>query len=158
MRGSAGSDIVTISFLALALHQARMSSKGAGKSLAGAAPTWVRLTTAQGERERPAIGMWNLRRDGQGACSHIPQIPGSSPGPRSCLLVNRHVAMPRFRTRSTECCAAGWVRTQIDDCSARESTARLAQSAERKALNLVVVGSSPTVGVLLRVQLLFHGF
>ena len=27
-------------------------------------------------------------------------------------------------------------------------TARLAQSAERKALNLVVVGSSPTVGVL----------
>ena len=28
------------------------------------------------------------------------------------------------------------------------STARLAQSAERKALNLVVVGSSPTVGAL----------
>ena len=28
--------------------------------------------------------------------------------------------------------------------------ARLAQSAERKALNLVVVGSSPTVGVLVR--------
>ena len=27
------------------------------------------------------------------------------------------------------------------------STARVAQSAERKALNLVVVGSSPTVGV-----------
>ena len=27
------------------------------------------------------------------------------------------------------------------------SSARLAQSAERKALNLVVVGSSPTVGV-----------
>ena len=27
------------------------------------------------------------------------------------------------------------------------SMARLAQSAERKALNLVVVGSSPTVGV-----------
>ena len=26
------------------------------------------------------------------------------------------------------------------------ATARLAQSAERKALNLVVVGSSPTVG------------
>ncbi len=30
------------------------------------------------------------------------------------------------------------------------TTARLAQSAERKALNLVVVGSSPTVGVLVR--------
>ena len=29
------------------------------------------------------------------------------------------------------------------------SIARLAQSAERKALNLVVVGSSPTVGVLI---------
>ena len=29
--------------------------------------------------------------------------------------------------------------------------ARLAQSAERKALNLVVVGSSPTVGVLFTV-------
>ena len=29
------------------------------------------------------------------------------------------------------------------------TTARLAQSAERKALNLVVVGSSPTVGDLL---------
>ena len=28
--------------------------------------------------------------------------------------------------------------------------ARLAQSAERKALNLVVVGSCPTVGVLLK--------
>ena len=30
--------------------------------------------------------------------------------------------------------------------------ARLAQSAERKALNLVVVGSSPTVGVLFLVS------
>ena len=38
-------------------------------------------------------------------------------------------------------------------------TARLAQSAERKALNLVVVGSSSTVGVLPRpvaVQMMFH--
>ena len=34
------------------------------------------------------------------------------------------------------------------------ATARLAQSAERKALNLVVVGSSPTVGVY---ALLFGG-
>jgi hypothetical protein len=30
--------------------------------------------------------------------------------------------------------------------------ARLAQSVERKALNLVVVGSSPTVGVMLRLD------
>ena len=34
-------------------------------------------------------------------------------------------------------------------------TARLAQLVERKALNLVVVGSSPTVGVLLRSNSLF---
>ena len=34
--------------------------------------------------------------------------------------------------------------------------ARLAQSAERKALNFVVVGSSPTVGVFLRDWLLPH--
>jgi hypothetical protein len=34
----------------------------------------------------------------------------------------------------------------------RISLARLAQSAERKALNLVVVGSSPTVGVLCGTQ------
>ena len=32
----------------------------------------------------------------------------------------------------------------------QHSQARLAQSAERKALNLVVVGSSPTVGVFPR--------
>ena len=32
------------------------------------------------------------------------------------------------------------------------SKARLAQSAERKALNLVVVGSSPTVGVFRRTR------
>ena len=36
----------------------------------------------------------------------------------------------------------------IETCFAHYVTARLAQSAERKALNLVVVGSSPTVGVL----------
>ena len=36
----------------------------------------------------------------------------------------------------------------FDGFSASCAPARLAQSAERKALNLVVVGSSPTVGVL----------
>ena len=35
------------------------------------------------------------------------------------------------------------------------SEARLAQSAERKALNLVVVGSSPTVGVFWKPLFLF---
>ena len=34
-----------------------------------------------------------------------------------------------------------------DKCSGYSSGARLAQSVERKALNLVVVGLSPTVGV-----------
>ena len=32
-------------------------------------------------------------------------------------------------------------------CHKRDATARLAQSVEREALNLVVVGSSPTVGM-----------
>ena len=34
-------------------------------------------------------------------------------------------------------------------CCQTRAHARLAQSAERKALNLVVVGSSPTVGGLM---------
>ena len=36
--------------------------------------------------------------------------------------------------------------------------ARLAQSAERKALNLVVVGSSPTVGVFIATGLPWNVF
>ena len=41
----------------------------------------------------------------------------------------------------------------------RISLARLAQSAERRALNLVVVGSSPTVGVLcgIKIRILEQG-
>ena len=39
--------------------------------------------------------------------------------------------------------------TAIMNAFSHEIQARLAQSAERKALNLVVVGSSPTVGVSL---------
>ena len=34
--------------------------------------------------------------------------------------------------------------------------ARLAQSVERKALNLVVVGSSPTVGAFILVTFIIH--
>ena len=41
------------------------------------------------------------------------------------------------------CCGRG-----LQGKQSLEASARLAQSAERKALNLVVVGSSPTVGVL----------
>ena len=45
-------------------------------------------------------------------------------------------------------------RLSLEPCS----IARLAQSVERKALNLVVVGSIPTVGVLQPVLLLLLGF
>ena len=38
---------------------------------------------------------------------------------------------------------------QVTNCCGNTCNARLAQSAERKALNLVVVGSSATVGVFL---------
>ena len=41
-----------------------------------------------------------------------------------------------------------WRHHHLLRTSGESSQARLAQSAERKALNLVVVGSSPTVGVL----------
>ena len=37
--------------------------------------------------------------------------------------------------------------TRVNFLCERASSARLAQSVERKTLNLVVVGSSPTVGV-----------
>ena len=37
--------------------------------------------------------------------------------------------------------------TEINVTETKESQARLAQSVERQALNLMVVGSSPTVGV-----------
>ena len=39
---------------------------------------------------------------------------------------------------------------QVADWAVALVTARLAQSAERKALNLVVVGSNPTVGAFRR--------
>ena len=50
------------------------------------------------------------------------------------------------------CCIAPVVHallhaTTVQPLILQSTSARLAQSAERKALNLVVVGSSPTVGV-----------
>ena len=41
------------------------------------------------------------------------------------------------------------LRWEISMVPLLQTTARLAQSVERKALNLVVVGSSPTVGAFL---------
>ena len=63
-------------------------------------------------------------------------LPGSS---------TKHLILGNRRAR-------GCVAPHCDDalCATKLSLARLAQSAERKALNLVVVGSSPTVGE-------FHG-
>ena len=45
-------------------------------------------------------------------------------------------------------CAALFIRVREHNCS----VARLAQLVERKALNLVVVGSSPTVGVIYQLR------
>ena len=59
---------------------------------------------------------------------------GSYPWPASALLK---------LNIGRSCSQAGW---RPSDCS-MFCKARLAQSAERKALNLVVVGSRPTVGV-----------
>ena len=44
-------------------------------------------------------------------------------------------------------CAGRESMVMLKWVAALRCTARLAQSVERKALNLVVVGSSPTVGV-----------
>ena len=44
--------------------------------------------------------------------------------------------------------AGGSAKTGLCDCCSTSSLNRLAQPVERKAFNLVVVGSSPTVGDL----------
>ena len=49
-----------------------------------------------------------------------------------------------------------WLERKLVSTCGQSSQARLAQLAERKALNLVVVGSSPTVGAFLSTGLL-HG-
>ena len=58
--------------------------------------------------------------------------------PRDDTVVILTTSLFRLLTKS-------WVG--IDWSPSEAPTARLAQSVERKALNLVVVGSSPTVGV-----------
>ena len=50
-----------------------------------------------------------------------------------------------FGGESWQCALLGNCRKD-NECFLDDATARLAQPAERKALNLVVVGSSPTVG------------
>ena len=71
-------------------------------------------------------------------CHRTPGMPHASPGmhpQNSCLARDGLCSMP------------GGPLIRMWGCNI---TARLAQSAERKALNLVVVGSSPTVGVFPR--------
>ena len=65
--------------------------------------------------------------------------------PRMCVHAKETRAAVNFESRSQN---ASWVslRRKIIEPQG-EAAARPAQPAERKALNLVVVGSSPTVGV-----------
>ena len=63
-----------------------------------------------------------------------------TPGSSSDFVVSK--ASVRFRAASAGTAESGKAELDLG------STARLAQSVERKTLNLVVVGSRPTVGVL----------
>ena len=89
----------------------------------------------------------------------FPSLPPALKLPSCCSLPSRlEQQLRRFREGKEEGRGHGfgvWSHRKLADreCSAPwyfhrldPATARLAQSAERKALNLVVVGSSPTVG------------
>ena len=79
-------------------------------------------TTKQNELVLPTLAFPNLR---------------AWPGPRQTRTERAKIAACRRATAK-----------KPDKKKKRDiATARLAQSAERKALNLVVVGSSPTMGV-----------
>ena len=63
-----------------------------------------------------------------------------------CFVAKRKFAQRRMSNPKNGACI---MILFFGHCAGHDtSAARLAQSAERKALNLVVVGSSPTVGVL----------
>ena len=67
-----------------------------------------------------------------------------------CLFADRQLFDLFLRCVPFLCCSLDPYRRFLVCFVSRVCiTARLAQSAERKALNLVVVGSSPTVGVTL---------
>ena len=68
----------------------------------------------------------------------------------ACLFADRQLFDLFLRCVPSLCCSLDPYRRFLVCFVSRVCiTARLAQSAERKALNLVVVGSSPTVGVTL---------
>jgi hypothetical protein len=65
----------------------------------------------------------------------------------SVSISARQMARDNPAAIATPACGGNCVaHLQFADWAVALVTARLAQSAERKALNLVVVGSSPTVG------------
>ena len=63
------------------------------------------------------------------------------------LLLLLHTPAAKETCQFPHCFAVPWGMCTRRCPRHRPRTARLAQSVERKALNLVVVGSSPTVGV-----------
>ena len=123
-----------------------------------------------GRRVHPVFLVFDL----QAAVVCVTYLHDSLPGPESSLCQvpgqPRSVLNPRALDGAREvllrlCCGASLVftgtpgsprpqsRTTFTCCTfLMLAAARLAQSAERKALNLVVVGSRPTVGVLLLKQ------
>ena len=67
----------------------------------------------------------------------------------SGMILAQGARGPGFNSQNSPAAYAAAVLSFIlREEQTKSSEARLAQSAERKALNLVVVGSSPTVGVL----------
>ena len=71
----------------------------------------------------------------------------------SCMASNQFKLLPVFAIEMDmigidSCMSSQLMQNMLPKKTSIFSIARLAQSAERKALNLVVVGSSPTVGVL----------
>ena len=86
-------------------------------------------------------------------CSGITSAPHAE-GPwfnHQCVRSCAPNDTPQFRSTCGSKLGGNWAaQLQLADWAAALATARLAQSAERKALNLVVVGSSPTVGVFSR--------
>ena len=106
--------------------------------------------------------LWPARPlDSQGLAHHryVPVRTSQRPGGRPFRRFARNVeskarGLPAMFLRTPYARPRAIVQPSQAMCNhATLTTARLAQSAERKALNLVVVGSSPTVGVFANLNL-----
>ena len=88
--------------------------------------------------------LWAVQEAGQGG--HVQGL-GQHRHRRACVIWRtRRLAVTVTRTRGRPCVVlVGVCRLCVSVPASLR--ARLAQSVERKALNLVVVGSSPTLGV-----------